>query len=174
MEPAYHIPLTDTELRLIGETCAIQGQIEYLMQNMVGLLLDTEHEATMTIMGSTSIHTNADVWLSVIIDKCNDAQIIEAARQIKTDMGEAVKGRNDFVHALFATTAPDGGGFMIGAGPIIGGGTPVAIRTKGRKQRAASDIQGVRDRAAKISRAMAHINHCLRGVPAARSPWRDK
>lgn len=29
--PAYDIPLTDDELKTLGELCAIQGQVEYLM-----------------------------------------------------------------------------------------------------------------------------------------------
>ena len=174
MEPAYHIPLTEVELRLIGETCAIQGQIEYMMQQIVSILLDTDHTATLAIMGSTSIHTNADVWLAVIQDKCCDTALIESAQKIKAEMAQAAKGRNDFVHALFATSTPDGLGFMIGAGPIENGGPPIAIRTKSRKQRPASEIQEVRDNAARISRAIAHIKHCLRGDDAARSPWRDK
>jgi hypothetical protein len=173
MEPAYHIPLTETELRLIGETCAIQGQIEYLMQQIVGRLLDTDHATTLAIMGSTSIHTNADVWLAVMKDRCEDAALIQSAQQIKTDLKAAAKGRNDFVHAIFATTTPDGLGFIIGSGPIDGG-TPIAVRTKNRQQRPAKEIQSVRDNAAKISRAMAHINHRLRSGSAERSPWRDK
>jgi hypothetical protein len=177
MEPAYHIPLTEAELRLIGETCAIQGQIEFLMQNAVMHLLDAEFHTALTIMGSTSIHTNAEVWLAVIRDKCDDSELVALAQQIKNDLGAAAKGRNDFVHALFAIATADGLSIKLNRtkpSTDAEGGTPVAVRTKTRNQRPASDIQAVRDRAANISRAMAHLNHCLFRGKAALSPWRDK
>src|SRR5262245_59992230 len=160
MEPAYHIPLTESELRLIGETCAIQGQIEDLMQQAVWQLLgDLSNATTLKIMGSTSMHTNADIWLAVIKDKCGDKAVVQMAQQVKSDLGEAAKGRNDFVHALFATASPDGSGFGIATDKSVMDGPTVAVRTRTRARRPASDIQHIRDRAARISRTIAHINH---------------
>jgi hypothetical protein len=175
MKPAYHIPLSETELRLIGETCAIQGQIEFLMQQTVLHLLDADFATALAIMGSTSIHTNVDVWLAVIRDKCADSDLVGLAEQIKRDMAEAVKGRNDFVHALFARTTADGRGIHLSTNPpIVEDGIPVAVRARTRNQRPASDIQAVRNSAAKISREIAHLNHCIRGGKPELSPWHDR
>ena len=54
-EPAFPIPLLQTDLAMIGEFCAIQGQIETLIQRTAKLLLAVSDDAIMAILGSTSM-----------------------------------------------------------------------------------------------------------------------
>jgi hypothetical protein len=175
IEPAYAIPASDDELRLIGELCAIQGQIEYLMQNAVQQILQTDQKTTLKILGSTSIGTNVDIWCSVIKTKCKLPPVIEVAERVNSEIGTLAQGRNDFVHALFATgNFPVGGGFSLISGAKPVGGTPVAVRSKTGKQRALSEIQGVRDTAARLSCAMAHINYCIMMGADGPTPYSGK
>jgi len=64
--PAYAIPLSQTELSLIGEICAIQGQIEFLMQTITRTLLGVDHVTVLAILGSTTIGTNADIFIKIV------------------------------------------------------------------------------------------------------------
>jgi hypothetical protein len=112
LEPAFHIPLTDAELKLIGEICAIQGQIEYLIHNIVEQLLGTSRDTTNTLLGSTSIRTNSEIFIKVMEDKCHHEKLKSLAESILTDIKTLSEGRNDFIHALYAQSH-DGGGFSL-------------------------------------------------------------
>ncbi|MGH7015228.1 MAG: hypothetical protein ACREEL_13940 [Stellaceae bacterium] len=60
IKPAYHIPATDEELRLIGEPAAIQGQIEWMMQHTLIFSLGTLPDAARAILGSAGVGTEVD------------------------------------------------------------------------------------------------------------------
>ena len=102
INPAYHIPLQDLDLVMIGEICAIQGQIEYLMQNIVRQLLAVKIETVLAILCSTSIKINANIWINIVREKCNEAEALKVSEEAFEKMESLVKGRNDFVHAIYA------------------------------------------------------------------------
>lgn len=176
MRPAFNVPLSDTEKKLIGELCAMQNQIEFLMAQIVGHLLAVPYTVANKVLGSTSIRTNADVWMSLVREKCDCSDIKELAECAYKEIEALSQGRNDFVHALFATKTTTGG-FGISTLPNPPGGlSPVAVRVKGTKKREVADLRKVHDHAAKLSVMVAHIywvlvEHPRHGKP---SPWRDK
>ena len=175
MRPAYHIPLADNDLKRIGEICAIQGQIEYLMQNIVGRLLKLgSTDARLAVMGGTGIKANANVFIQVARNKLKDADLLKIAEGAFRDIAKLTEGRNDFVHAFYAHGDEDrDGGFT-----LTGGDTSepfmdniVAIRTGNRKRRKVEDIQIVRNEAARVSLALAHIDFALMTDRPEHSPW---
>lgn len=183
---AYDIPLTDADLAAIGQICAIQGQIEYLMQQIVQRLLQTNHAATTAIMTSTnSFPRISEVWLSVVRDKCKEPHLVGIAEEAFKRMTSLTQGRNHFVHAFYAQSGGNGGfGLTRGSANsdrflehLAKLDTIVAVRTRDRKMRSKGGIVGVRDDAAKISCALAHVLHELTRPPEwkaqaiAPSPW---
>ncbi len=54
-ESGWDIPLSPEEFQLIGQLCAIQGQIEHLMMLVVATLLDVSMPTCRDIMASTII-----------------------------------------------------------------------------------------------------------------------
>ena len=59
--PAFHIALGDEELKMVGEICAIQGQIEWLMLSTVTHLLELDQAAADAVMAATSLETKAKI-----------------------------------------------------------------------------------------------------------------
>ena len=176
VEPAYAIAASDTDLQLIGELCAIQGQMEYLMHRIVQHLLQTGDNATRKILGSTSIGTNIDLWLWVIRNKCPFPELVKLAEDIQGEISTLAQGRNDFVHALYAQGNMEDTSFGLVSGgkyhPAFGGS--VAVRMKTGKKRSTSDLLSVRNTAARLSCAMAHLNHCLFMGEVAPTAWTGK
>jgi hypothetical protein len=177
MEPAFHIPLSDDELRLIGEICAIQGQIEYSMHNIVQRLLQTGTSATRKILGSTSIGTNSDVFIHIVRDKCQFPELKGIAEDVHAKIRDLAEGRNDFVHALYAIGKEGDSSFAL----VSGAGRPhpafnhtIAIRIRSGKRRAVDAISSVRDTAARISCALAHVDHCLMMCEVGPTAWSGK
>ena len=173
--PAYAIPLSQTELSLIGEICAIQGQIEFLMQTITRTLLGVDHVTVLAILGSTTIGTNADIFIKIVrLKVLSHPNGLCAAEFAYAGIRELAEGRNDFVHALYAHAAgPDG--FVLALehrarAPM----KVVAIRMKKHTRREVTDLQLVRDHAAKISCALAFLNQALQAGDDARNPWRGK
>jgi hypothetical protein len=65
--PAYHIPLSDSELRLVGEIAAIQGQIEYLLGQAMQAMLDISTDAVYATMHSASLKINTLIFVTAKI-----------------------------------------------------------------------------------------------------------
>jgi hypothetical protein len=76
MDPVYHIPLTDDQLKQLGETAAIISLIERIMQNTVSYLLAVSGEVAAHILGSTNTRTYSTVWLAIVEAKCKDEAIV--------------------------------------------------------------------------------------------------
>ena len=86
---------------MVGEICAIQGQIEFLLQRIVKQVLDLDFESTLAIMtASNSLKTTSRIALLVIKRKCADPETIKLAEDAFAQVEDLTKGRNDFVHAV--------------------------------------------------------------------------
>jgi hypothetical protein len=172
MQPAYHIPLNDADLRTIGELAAIQAQVEYFMQHVVRTLLQLSHDATLTVMGSTSIRINAEVFIALAREKCSDQNLLKTAEYIFEAVESLSKGRSDFLHALYAIPSNhEKGGFMLSGGIGKPLGEAAAYRTKNFKKTDLSELRNVRDKAAQVSCALAHLDWRLMGGAEQDSPW---
>jgi hypothetical protein len=176
IEPAYHIPLGASELNLVGEIAAINGQIEYLLGHVVNLLLGISHEAMLAVMHSSSIKNNTYIFVTVARAKCRDPELLRIAEDVFTRMEALSKGRNDFIHAIYASDAA-GTAFTLTAGiarPVVT--DTVAVKTGSYKKRSITELQAVRDEAAKISCALAHFERCilLNQPGTAQTPWLGK
>jgi hypothetical protein len=183
MLPAYHIPLDDEQLKLIGEICAIQGQIEWMMLNTVWFALGIEQQLANRIMGSTSIGTNADIWIRCVRKKQRNKYMLAMAERAFSDIKDLAEGRNDFVHATYFARRPEQPDTPFtfvaeeGTPPVEFGVEAVAVRVRNQKTVPVSKLKSVRDAAAEISIRIAHVHWLtivekkLRGSP---SPWLDR
>jgi hypothetical protein len=102
MKPALHIPLSDASLRMLGEICAIQGQIERLMQESLWMLLDMWIDDAAAILGSTNLRNNVDIWARIVSSKCEDRRTLAHVTAVVDGIATLTTGRNDFIHAIFA------------------------------------------------------------------------
>jgi hypothetical protein len=172
MEPAYHIPLTDAQLMLLGELCAIQGQIEYGMQQIVRRLEGISPAQTRQLMGANGMRNNAERFIVIVRNKCKEASLVAIAENAFKSLDKFSAGRVDFVHAIYGTDESDGFSLSFNTASA---GQPVAVRTRNHKKTQLSSLQKVRDEAARISCAMAHIYFCLMArKSASSSPWLGK
>ncbi|MCA3262661.1 MAG: hypothetical protein ING44_12025 [Telmatospirillum sp.] len=174
--PAWAIPLSNKEFQLIGEICAIQGQIEYLMVVCVQKLLEVSDECARTIMSSTTIANNAQIWLTAVREKSGKPDLISVAETATKEMRALAEGRNDFVHAVYAHTGrAEARGITLLSFRLPPNselyGRPVAVRVRNKKQTDPSELERVRAIAIKVNRMVAHISWELQG---GASPWRDK
>jgi hypothetical protein len=157
VKPAYHIPLSPAALRMIGEICAIQGQIEHLMQDCLFLLLDMNLDDVRAILGSTRIGNNIDIWARIVRDKCSDKATLRQVDAVVAETAALAAGRNDFVHAVFARQTTDG---WIGFARhrIRKPGRTVGIRTRSGKLTPVSRVRAVRNAASRISLRLLKVH----------------
>lgn len=169
--PALRIDATDEELKLVGELCGIQAQVEHFMQWSVEHLLGVKREVVQKILGSTVLGTNAAVWLSIVRAKSAEDHVKNLAQFAYAKVISLSTGRNDFIHALY-TYAPNADGTRF---------VPSAVRVKSGKYRPLTELRSVRDEAAVLSHLMAHLNWCVMPPDQKedarrlfwRSPWLD-
>ena len=162
MLPAYQMPLSDGELALIGAICAIQGQIEFLMLMTVQHLLGLDVPLARRVMGSTSIETNTTIWLEAVRSKCSDPEGAAWAAVAATEIKDLAAGRNDFVHGTYAFNQDTG--------------DAIAMRIRSDKTRPVSDLEMVRDQAARVSNIVALVNWISLGLGRSQPQpsWRDR
>ncbi len=183
-DPAFHIPLKDKELKLVGEIAAIHGQIEYLLGHCVCFMTGISNDAMLAVMHSASLKINAHIFVEVARTKVATQGLRDLAENIFARMEALSKGRNDFIHAIYASDAV-GPSFMLFIGPADQIPTPegnpsigeaVAVKTGSYRKRSVSDLRAIRDEAAKISCALAHFERCaMTGQDViAPTPWRGK
>jgi hypothetical protein len=160
--PAFRIPLNNSELKTLGELCAIQGQVEHLLVYTLHYVLDLPLESARTILASNSLHTNAKMWIEIFRAKCADQQLLTTAEAAFALVERTTRGRNDFVHALYAV--PKGNMWMLDHVPKGSshkhskGSEAIAIRTRDiGKKRSIAELEAVRNDAAKLSGLLADI-----------------
>jgi len=174
--PALHIPLTDVELKMIGEICAIQGQIEWMMEVDIMLLLLVPKQVASAILGTTAMGNKANTWIKVLRSKFAGDAILPTAEDAFEGVKTLLAGRNSFVHAYYASEVTrDFGsvkitGVIIGPVPDSNRGTPVAIRTRDGKSRPTSDIAEVREQAANLSHLFFQVHQALMERAPVRRP----
>lgn len=164
MRPAYHISLTAPEKRMVAELALIQSQIDWLMQLTVAAVLDVSHSAARSIMGSTSLAANAEIWLAAVREKHPFAEeILPWAEYVFGEMAAMAKGRNDFLHTLYGVVDKPGepANLAFSWGHVGGrderGEERGAVRVKNAAAVSIADLRLTRDRAAYLSVAVAHI-----------------
>ena len=111
---------------MIGELCAVQGQIETLIQRTAKLLLSVSDDVIMAIFGSTSVRVNCDIWIKICRERINDAELLKVVEQAHKSATTISEGRSNFVHAMFESEP----WFDI----ILPFTTTVAIRVKNRNK----------------------------------------
>lgn len=160
--PAFRIPLANSELQTLGELCAIQGEVEHLLVHTLHYVLDLPLETARMMLASSSIHTNAKTWIAVFRAKCHGQPILQTAEAAFNLVESTTKGRNDFVHAIFAT--PIGNMWMLDVAPKGArhrrskGSEAIAVRTRDiSKKRPISDLVSVRNDAARLSVLLSEI-----------------
>jgi hypothetical protein len=156
MEPAYHIPLTDDELKALGELCAIQGQIEWLMANIVMHLLDVPLSTANTILGSTVARTNADVWIEIIRAKCTNDEVRSKAEALVKPLKQFSDDRNVVVHAIYGHAESESFWSLHSYGvrsskPVVG------VRRRNQTRFPNTKIKETRNAGAKASQALQEL-----------------
>ena len=174
MRPAYHIALTAAEKRLIADLAAIQSQIEWLMHLCLMHLLNLESATVRAILGSTSIASNADIWIRVVRERHPFEEIVLWAEYCYGEMPALAKSRNDFLHTLFGFAETTDGDVYFAFGHVGGAldrNSPrVAMRVKNQARALLSELRDARNRAAYLSLAFAHVEWTA--IPDSDgSPW---
>ncbi len=149
MNPAYHIPLSDEELKLLGEISAIQGQIEFFLQDSLIFALGVGRPVTMAILGESGLGKSVKIWIAILREKARTDPIRDLANEVHADLMMLTKGRNSLLHAVFATDLFGGFGFT--TMPTDSSHPTIAVRTSNMNTAPASEIKKTRDFAAKIS-----------------------
>ncbi|UVC08172.1 hypothetical protein IHQ71_23925 [Rhizobium sp. TH2] len=102
-DSAFPIPLTDDDLKAIGEICAIQGQIEYLMQVSLSRATALGMETSQLILGSTNLTANAEIWLNLLYHYRHVLPSLSLpwAEHFFEELCDFIRGRNDLLHAVY-------------------------------------------------------------------------
>ncbi|HEX8167929.1 MAG TPA: hypothetical protein VF601_19350 [Beijerinckiaceae bacterium] len=177
-QPAFLVGVDDFNLRLLGEISVIQGHIEACMIATVSHLLKTPIQLARQILGSTKVETNVMIWRDTIRAKCGNSEIVALAETVFKEFRELTRGRNDFIHAVYVYLLDGPDGKVTGLIPASMTeeleAEVVAYRSRDPdKIRAAKEISQVRDQAARLSRAVAHICWTV-GEFETPTPWHDK
>lgn len=182
MKPAYHIPLSEGDLRTLGELTAIIGQIDEAMAATVNGLINADRATTNIIMGSSKVADNANIWSALIKARTADEDVLWLVEHALAEIQSVSKGRNDFIHAFYqmgpfkfkeARTRPDTNDVTV----ILSAGPATARRIRGEKQRPVAELESVRDQAARLSCLVADIEWRVRVHPPdhpERSPWLER
>ena len=169
ISPAFHIPLSEEELRTLGELCAIQGQIELLMQLTVMVLCKKSLQRARKLLSSPKLTANARVWLSAIEQNASWQDSKKIAKAVVHEIDALSRGRNDFVHAVFAFGVGEDG-FSLERDLGVNGSPRrhgPAVVVHNLRTRPMADLQEIRDKAATISQFMMIIYDANSGVPRA-------
>lgn len=176
MNPAYDVPLDSTQYALLGELTVALGQVDEIMIRTVTRLLNVDREAANLIMGSSKVADNSGIWKEVIRNRTQDLDILWLVTHATAEIAGVSKDRNDFIHLWFEKIQQDAWG---GAwGKSWGGSWSKAVPSVRRVRKAAfrpvADLQAVKDRAARLSCVVAHIDYLLSDERGEPSPWLEK
>lgn len=169
MEPATPLVLTTEQHAMIGELVEIMGQVDDIMIQTVGRLLNVDRAAAGKIMGSTRVEDNSAIWAHAIRNRISDTAIAELIAVAQKEIRDIAELRNDFIHALFTGDYAAPGYFEPGIQ------TTSATRIKSGKTRSTSEIEAARNRAATLSCLVSHIDARMKaGGGHGPSPWLER
>jgi len=163
MRPAFHIPLTEDELRTLGEIAAIQGQIEFFMSRVAALLLGLPPGNASLVLGTTSAHARAKAWRAITDYKIPDGAWRERGEAISAEYIQFTQRRNDLIHGLFAYSLSELGGILIGPNEVTDlVADRVNFAVKGsRRDTQICELQDVRDQAARLTHELNKLWQAL-------------
>ena len=174
MEPAFSLVMDDARHAKLGELTVILGQVDEILIRTVQNLLKLDRQAANLVMGSSKVADNAGIWSEVIRNHTKDPDLLWLVTHALSEINAVSADRNDFVHAWYERSLGAWGGRFLGwASGVWGGGRIVSRRVRNTKHRLVVEIDGVRDRAARLSCLAAHIDHLIQGKSEP-SPWLER
>lgn len=163
MEPAYPLQLTKDQHVLIGEIVEILGQCDHIM---IQTIIPLDQQAANEMKQSLNVKNLVSPWTNTIRSRTCSRDVLKLIDFTVRERKEIADARNDFIHALIT-------GDYVAPGYVQPGYQATsAIRFKTGKARPTSQLQDLRDRAAMLSCAVAHIGHCINSSDP--SPWFDR
>ena len=181
MEPPYQIPLTDSGLKMIGEVCVLQGQIEWLMQSSFKRVSGLPDSVTRKVLGSTNLQVNLQIWIDILYHYrfVSPHVPLDWAEIAIERANELIGGRNDFIHGIFGHSHDfdtDIGTYSFfhlrrSTSREKHDVRPAMMKSRTGEMKPLEDLATVRDRAAGLAVIMAHIEHCA--TAGAPSPWQE-
>jgi hypothetical protein len=176
MEPSLEIYLSQAQLALLGELTVILGLVDDEMVKLVGELLRVSRSTANTIMGSSRIADNSQIWAAVIHERTPDENLRSLVQHAQSEIQGISEGRNDFIHAVFdVNVLTFAGDALTFNGEALTLGPLSARRVKKDKAaRSVEELRPIRDRAARLSCLVTHISHVALGKPPETSPWFER
>lgn len=176
MKPAYHIPLSDDDLKLLGELTVIMGQIDENMVTGITGLIRVDRPTANAIMGSTKVQDNANIWAMIIRQRHKDKRLLWLVDVAVKEFQALTTGRNDFMHAFYVELDEKTGTSRWAPNPLVWDEAwPThAKRVRTGKSRPATDIKTVRDHAAWLSCLIAHVSDWLAVGSEPPGPWLER
>jgi hypothetical protein len=147
MKPARPLVLTKEEHALLGELAEIMGLIKHMLGESAARF---DPAASEEIRQLATGRRQATLWANAIRSRVNDPKIAALIPIVEKEIEDMAEERNDFIHALYTNDYVDDyvePGFQ----------TTSVTRSKTGKTRPSSDLQAIRDHAAKLSCLIAQI-----------------
>ena len=156
------------------------------MQMVVRKLLGLSLKSTLKVMGSNSIRSNSEIWISVIREKLTDIDAKAWAEFAYSQIDKLSEGRNDFVHALYGVDLramiPDAPSnlFMVAhrekASDFIRQAESTAIRLRSHSPSSLTSLPDLLKRTAKVSVIAAYLDDVCAATPdpVALATWRKR
>lgn len=200
MKPAYHIPLTENQLSIVGEISLIFSQIDHLLTSILNVIVDKKMYWRTDIFGSYNIGKKIELIKSI-----SYAKEIKNAHQNKIDrMCKEIQllsiKRNDIIHSIIGYSY-DG----IGRGYVLRRNTPGGSRmdyigieksplplpgeeqperpvefephafkiSNTKKRNNVQELKAIRDELAIASRRTGNLLESLMDRPLDHNTWRD-
>lgn len=172
--PAYRIALVPEQLATLGEILVIIGQIDDDMTRSITGILGIDRPTANKLMWTQDA---VDLWAGVLKGRNKHPHFDEALKLAASEVKSVLRDRNDFVHADYRIGFKFEGQFVTVRGsstyePLSTPMTAVASRSRDQKRRDVDELAGLRNRAARTSRLVAHVTHAV--APHGdwdRSPW---
>ncbi len=145
----------------------IAGQIDGEMAQTVCRILKIKRTSFgSTIMGSTSIETNFQIWSLAIAHKTKDLDILWLVSHAKSEVQAVARGRNDFVHAVYYERLESGAYTFSSSNEYAeirpdSSESTFAQRIKTGKRKSVTELAALRDKAARLSCLIAHIGRVI-------------
>jgi hypothetical protein len=155
------LPLSDDQLRTLGELVALHGFIEHeLVKSVIFINVAHGNTGDQDVIKHKSLSADAQAWERYAREKLIQQNLLPVVSSIVTRLVQNIRDRNDFVHAVFQEKLGDG--YPTGPYDIGSFGPPVAVR-QGRKQEAKQlhDLPIVCNMARQIANELVSLNRAI-------------